>query len=160
MRYDRFHRKLKAREPEAVLMEAAMKAACVSIPTFRKPPERLSAGETYATGAIRSVLRSGGPVLVGIVLKVLASRGDPSIIRADTIRAMSIVLSLVPEWAEKEADLVDACRMIDIAKSIDLCRRLYPGPGLHRVIATRLVHDIAHQLRERSAARADSSSQC
>jgi hypothetical protein len=148
MRYDAFHRKLRAKDGEAIRMHAAMSAAGVTVCSYRKEPHEIQRGETYATGAIQRCMREYGAQIITLALRaIVESRdGNPALIRADIVHAICSVLRMFPAWCARAQDLIDAFNHIDLQLTRETARRIQPGPGLWRIIATLLTHDLSHHL--------------
>lgn len=146
MNYVAFTKRLKAKDPEAMRMQAVMVAAGVSVCTYMKAPEDLKPGETFATHAIQSCMREYGPEITTTALRCIREHGNPAELRADVVMSVAGLLRMFPGWMADKSALIGAFKDISWPEVRAAAQRHQKGPGLWRIMLTLLAHDLSQIL--------------
>lgn len=113
--------KVHAGDPHAMAIDAACRAAGVTICRYPVPASNMKPGETLAIGAIEKAFRSFGPDLLSRALRCITrcGRDNTGLVKAAAIEALCGVLDAEPGWRDPEVRLLSAMGQFDLGARME-----------------------------------------
>lgn len=142
---------LAAGDPDAVALDAAVRAGGARLCAYPKAQTQIEAGETMAVGAVAEALRTYGPEVVTLGLRCLtetALNHKPGVLSMNALRALFWVIGGNGRWRAAGGRLVTAFESIDVAAETEeaLGRRRPKGTAAWEILAGLLIERLREQL--------------